>query len=585
MTSEARAGRRVWGTLAACGVTASLGVVDSFACKSSSSSAAPDASVETAAPLDCANDGGDWPMYGQNICNTRASAATAITPANAAGLGVKWQLTAAGDISATPAVVRGQIYVPDWGGMVSRIDAASGSVVWTQSVGELLGLASDGGSDGGDDGGSEGGDDGAVEDSGAGAAGSRSSAIAVARGTPVVSGSLVIFGLASSPAIMFALDQATGALVWQTTLDTNPYALVTSSPALDKGVLYVGVSSGEEGAGLGGDGGHVYTFRGSAVAIEAATGKLLWQTPMIDDDVYYNPDKSLAGYAGAAIWSGTPTVDRKRSQVYVTTGNNYAVPPAFMDGGNLPAGDRLESVVALDLATGKVRWSQRMTTGDVWTFELFNNHDWDIGCGANLFRATIDGVPHDIVGAGQKSGVYWAVDADTGAVLWKTQVGPGGHLGGIHWGTATDGTRIYVGVNDESGTAYTLGGKGAQAGMKTSVGSWAALEPATGDILWQTANPTMTAPVNGASVNGPVTIVNGVVFAGSMDNDGTMVALNAATGEVLPWNFKSGATVYGAPAVVDGVLYWGNGYPSRLFFGTEGRTLYALALGAPRGDH
>jgi polyvinyl alcohol dehydrogenase (cytochrome) len=523
-----------------------------------------------APPLDCAIDGGDWPMYGQNICNTRSSSNTAITAANVSQLAVSWQVTTAGDISATPAVVAGQIYFPDWSGMLYRVDAASHSIVWSRSVSDILGLG--GSADGGDDASAEE----AGDDAGAGAAGTRSSAVPVARGTPVVSGNLVIFGVDSSPAAMVAVDQATGARVWQTVLDPNPYALIASSPAIDQGVLYVGVSSVEEGAGLT-DPNHQYTFRGSVAALDPTTGNVLWQTPMIDDDVYYNPDKSLAGYAGAAVWSGTPTIDRKRGQIYVTTGNNYAVPAPLADGGTLPAGDRLESIVALDLATGKPRWSQRMTTGDIWNFALLANHDYDFGCGANLFQATISGVEHDMVGAGQKSGVYWALDADTGAVLWHTQVGPGGHLGGIHWGTAVDSQRIYVGVNDEVGSAYKLGGTGSQAGMTTSVGSWAALDPATGQILWQIANPTMTAPVNGASVNGPVTVINGVVLVGSMDDDGTMLALNAQTGDKL-WSYASGATVYGAPAIVDGVVYWGNGYPQRLFFGTPGNTLFAFSI-------
>jgi polyvinyl alcohol dehydrogenase (cytochrome) len=444
--------------------------------------------------------------------------------------------------------------------MVSRIDAASGTVVWTESVGQLLSPSNDAG----------------THDSGPGATGPRSSSVPVVRGTPVVTGSLVIFGLASPPAIVFALNKDDGKLAWQTTLDTHPYSVIASSPSLDGGVMYVGVSSGEEAADLLGLGSYPYSFRGSAAALDAATGAILWQTPMIDDDVYYNPDKSRAGYAGAAIWSGTPTVDRKRGLVYVTTGNNYAVPSAF-DGGALPVGDRIESIVALDLHTGQVRWSRRMTAGDVWTFHSPKDEDWDFGCGANLFHTTIDGVPHDVVGAGQKSGVYWAVDADSGEVLWKTQVGPGGHLGGIHWGTAVDSTAVYVGVNDEKGVAYTLGGKGPQAGKKTHVGSWAALDPATGDILWQIANPTMIAPVAGASVNGPVTVVNGVLLAGSMDRAGTMLALEASTGHVL-WTFQSGGTVYGAPAIVDGVVYWGSGYPKRLQFGTESKALYAFAV-------
>jgi polyvinyl alcohol dehydrogenase (cytochrome) len=369
--------------------------------------------------------------------------------------------------------------------------------------------------------------------------------------------------------------------VWQTTLDTNPYALIASSPALEAGRIYVGVSSGEEGASFN-DPKHVYTFRGSVAALDAATGKIMWQTPMIDDSVYYNPDRSLSGYAGAAVWSGTPAIDRKRHQLYVTTGNNYAVPPDVAEGGDLPAGDHVESILALDIDTGKVRWSERMTSGDVWTFGTMRGPDWDFGCGANLFQAVISGGWHDLVGAGQKSGVYWAVDADTGTVLWHTQVGPGGHLGGIHWGAAVDGKRIYVGVNDETATPYRLGGDGGQAGKMTNVGSWAALDPATGEILWQVANPSMTAPLNLASVNGPLAVVDDVVFAGSMDDAGTMFALHAATGDVL-WSYASGATVYSGPAIADGVVYWGNGYPQRLFFGSTGQTLFAFAVGADGG--
>ena len=170
------------------------------------------------------------------------------------------------------------------------------------------------------------------------------------------------------------------------------------------------------------------------------TGKVFWQTPMIEDSAYRKADGTLSGFAGAAVWS-SPTLDRKRKLLYVTTGNNYAASAAVVDGGApLPDGDHVESIVALDLETGAIRWSQRMTKGDIWNFGNFAGNDWDFGGSPNLFQIALDGGFHDVVGAGQKSGVYWAVDADTQAILWKTQVGPGGHLGGIQWGTATDGS-------------------------------------------------------------------------------------------------------------------------------------------------
>ena len=260
--------------------------------------------------------------------------------------------------------------------------------------------------------------------------------------------------------------------MWTTTLDTHPYAVITSSPVLDNGRIYVGVSSGEEGATLVDKSYTCCTFRGSVAALDATSGKVLWQTSMIDDAAYRNADGSLSGFAGVAVWS-TPAVDRNRKLLYVSTGNNYSASPAVVDAGApLPDGDHLESILALDLDTGAIRWSQRMTKGDVWNFGNFSGPDWDFGGGPNLLQVATDGGVRDIVGAGQKSGVYWAVDADTHAVLWSTQVGPGGHLGGIHWGTATDRTSVYVGVNDETGTKYKMGGSGDQGGKETGCRPW-----------------------------------------------------------------------------------------------------------------
>jgi len=567
------------------------------ACQSSSTYAqgtttSPPEATSPPAPLDCSQgDAGGWPMFAGNVCGTRTgSTFDPITPQTVSRLKTRWKFTAAGDISATPAVVGGQVYVGDWGGMFYRLDATTGQVVWARSVADFLnapspdaGASDDGAPEAapasgtGDDAGTGPGGSDAATAQGAGT-GLKLTFTPVVRNTPVVGQELVIVGVGTSPA-MVALDQDSGAVVWQTALDMHPFAVITSSPVLEDGRLYVGVSSGEEAAPLTSAGYGCCTFRGSVVALEATSGKVLWKTPMIDDATYRNADGTLSGFAGAAVWS-SPTLDRNRKLLYVSTGNNYSASPAVVDAGApLPEGDHVESIVALDLGTGAIRWSQRMTTGDIWTFGDTAGSDWDFGSGPNLFQVAIHGRLHDVIGAGQKSGVYWAVDADTHSVLWKTQVGPGGHLGGIQWGTATDGARIYVGVNDQTGTKYRLGGSGnAGDAGPTTVGSWAALDPASGATLWQVANPAMTAPLNGVSVNGPLSVVNGVVFGGSMDSEGMMYAFDAKSGKVL-WSFKSGGSVYGGAAIVDGVVYWGSGYPSsRLGFGSPGQALYAFAL-------
>ena len=114
------------------------------------------------------------------------------------------------------------------------------------------------------------------------------------------------------------------------------------------------------------------------------------------------------------------------------------------------------------------------------------------------------GGSRQLVGAGAKSGIYWALDAATGQVVWSTEAGPGSTLGGIEWGTATDGKRIYVAEANFDREAYP-----GNASLP-HWGSFAALDPATGQILWQTSDPS------GGNDLGAVSVSNGVVYGGSM---------------------------------------------------------------------
>ena len=167
--------------------------------------------------------------------------------------------------------------------------------------------------------------------------------------------------------------------------------------------------------------------------------------------------------------------------------------------------------------------------------------------------------------------MYTAFDPDTGDFLWGTQVGPGGTLGGIEWGSATDGERIYVAIANSSHLQYTTG-----TGVGTA-GSWSALDPTTGEILWQTPDP------NGALDTGPMTVANGVVYAPSTGaataSTPNMFALDAKTGKVL-WSFPSGGSVQAGAVVVDGVVYWGSGYKHLPLPGFVGNNkFYAFSLG------
>jgi polyvinyl alcohol dehydrogenase (cytochrome) len=250
--------------------------------------------------------------------------------------------------------------------------------------------------------------------------------------------------------------------------------------------------------------------------------------------------------------------------LYVTTGNNYSVPKGVCDKPGqtgctkAATSDHFDSILGLSLSTGAIDWGYRTEEGDTSTGACTTicGPDYDFGSMPNLIT-TANPATHQtehLVGAGQKSGYYWALDPSTGKLAWKTKVGPGGGGGGIEWGCATDGARVYCAEGDTEGKPYKLGGSGPHAGQTATSGSWAALDAATGKMLWQTPDP-QNVPDTGF-----VSTANGVVYADSNAASGTnMYALKAGTGAIL-WSFASGGSVRSGAAVVGSQIYWGTGY-------------------------
>ena len=501
--------------------------------------------------------GASWPYAGQNLSNTRfAASETILNPSTVGRLAVKWIFTTADDVAATPSVDAPghSLFVPDWGGNLYKINTNTGKVIWTQNM-TAYGLAPG----------------------------------TISRTTPVISGTTLV--VAASPylseleplgAYLLAIDTATGNLIWKVQPDPNVNALLTGSPVVYNGVVYIGVSSGEEYL-------MAPTFRGSVAAFSLATGALLWQT-------YTVPP----GYTGAPVWSSTPAVDTKRGSLYVTTGNNYTVPQSVESCEQLAAShpailacqdpaNYFDSVIALDLKTGAIKWGRRMVSDDAFTGACILNMpacpdptgaDYDFGSGANLFTTIINGQLVDVVGAGQKSGIYWALNPDNGNIIWLRQVGPGGKFGGIQWGTATDYEQIYVAVSNSRHTSFNL----QPSGMPWNGGSWAALGASAGKIKWQVVDPgtSTTVPGSPALALGPLTVANGVVYAPSMS--GCVYALDARSGAIL-WSYDTGASVNGGAAVVNGTVYWGTGYghfPKTSPLGTGSNRLFAFSL--PSGN-
>src|SRR5258705_1278893 len=129
----------------------------------------------------------------------------------------------------------------------------------------------------------------------------------------------------------------------------------------------------------------------------------------------------------------------------------------------------------------------------------------------------------DVVGIGAKSGVYTLLDAETGAFIWNTLIGPGGDQGGMEWGTAFDGDRIYASITNHHHIPYKLTQNGVISNPTVTGGSWAALDPTTGTIFWQTADPQVESlPGLGAVAEwdlAPASVRNGYLHASSRAHD------------------------------------------------------------------
>lgn len=519
-------------------------------------------SVFTAAPAAGADPTGQWPVAGQNPSDTHFSVSEhQISPANVGTLMPRWTLTTTGDVSATPTVYAGVVYVPDFGGTLWAVDAASGRVLWSHSIAGYTGVAGD-----------------------------------VSRTSPAVYGNELItgdgwlLGTNTGGARVFAVNRLTGQLLWSTKVDSFLGSVITGSPVVFGGVAYLGISSKEEGL-AGQPGYQCCVFRGAIVALNAQTGRIMWKTYTVPSN-NNGADTNLPGYySGVAVWGSSPVVDPVRGLLYLGTGNTYTVPAGVCTmpgqiGCTPPApNDQVDSLLALSLTTGAVVWADHTLSSDNFTGVCFQpgancGPDYDFGSAPNLFTTTDPktGRPEQLLGDGQKSGVYSAVDPATGKVIWTTSVGPGGIGGGIEWGSATDGHHIYVAEANSGHISYTLGGAGPSAGQTTTGGSWAALDAATGKILWQTPDPQT------AGDPGFVSAANGVVYAGSNAGTGNnMYALDAATGKIL-WSFASGGAVISGAAVVQGSLYWGSGYyfatcpPSQPSCGSNNK-VYAFSPG------
>ena len=497
-----------------------------------------------------AESAGNWNGWSPSPTNTRFQPAGGITREQVSKLKLKWAYGFAGDVTAfaAPTVLNGTVFVGSAGGVVQAVEARTGCLHWTfQANGPV-----------------------------------RSAIVAVANGSDYS----LLFG--DQIGWFYSLDAKTGHLVWKHRLDEHEGTRLTGAPAVYQGVVFVGAASWEESRAVEPHY-ECCTFRGSVTALRVTDGSQVWKTYTID------PPKKMRvntvgvqqwGPSGAPVWSA-PTIDPKRGAVYVTTGDNYSSPTTATS----------DAVMALDIATGKIRWFQQTTPNDAYTTACRehgancpeeNGPDYDFGSSA-LLLSLAGG--KDILVVGQKSGVVYGLDPDQkGKIVWQTRVGQGGRNGGVQWGMASDGQAVFAAVSDLAGVLNFQGPVGGAKFDPAKGGGLTALRPADGNKIWFAAPHPCDPPRTGCSPaqSQAVTAIPGVVFCGSVD--GHLRAFAAEDGKVL-WDFdtaknftavngveaKGGSLDGAGPVVAGGMLFVNSGYPRT--GGMAGNVLLAFAPG------
>ena len=368
-----------------------------------------------------------------------------------------------------------------------------------------------------------------------------------------------------------SLNAETGEVNWVVSGQaTDNQAMITGTPVVVGEKVIVPLS----GSGVITGGNPNYECcenHGAVTALSMATGEKLWEYHTMPS-AEYNGMVSATGVkqrgpSGAPIWT-TPTIDAKRGQVIVTTGENTSHPTTGTS----------DAIIALDLETGEENWVFQALENDMWNFACSangpnciiladtNSVDFDFGGPAIL----VESDDRELLVAGQKSGDLWALDPATGAVVWNQRVGEGTALGGNHWGIATDFERAFMTINDPENIL-----ENGQAGLYSFfLGSG---EPSWSYKVSPECNDQRSRRLRrceslfGFSAT-PLSVDGAVITAGL---DGRLFVFDSQTGEVIfkydtvqDYDTVNGVEGYGGSidshsiAAGSGMVFVGSGYGS-----------------------
>jgi polyvinyl alcohol dehydrogenase (cytochrome) len=503
----------------------------------------------------------DWNGFSPTTDNARFQKNTQINASNVANLKPKWVFAyPGGGVLGAPSSVGGRVFFGTRIGMVFALDAETGCTYWHSKPG-----------------------------------GSVKTSVVIGEIKSATAGgsSQFVAYYGNSKGIVFALDAVTGKELWRVKPDDHPHAGITGSFHIVDNKLYVPIMTAVEGGAASNGAYGCCTLRGSLIALDATTGQKLWQGYTITETpkpFRLNADGvQMYGPAGASVWS-PPTLDFVKGVSYVTTGQSRTD----------IAEDGSDSVIAMDLKSGKRTWGRQFTANDAWMPGCTGDKIGpncpkvlgpDTDFGSPVILQSLANGKRILIGA-QKSGAVHGLDPDdNGKSIWQTDLSidanlPKGRIlrdrenAGVVFGMASDGQKVYVAIADPTKTKGHI-----PSGVY-------ALDIATGKIIWRAPGQALPSCSWGAvgcagAQRTAVTIVEGVVFAGSAN--GHMFAYDAKTGAVL-WDYDTAKTfdaVNGVPAqggAVEGVttaitansLYLMSGYGS--YGGGVGNALIAFSL-------
>lgn len=424
--------------------------------------------------------------------NHHADTTLELAPESMGEMAVAWTIDTDGPVSHRPILAGDRVYFADWSGAAWSVDAETGETVWKTQAAENV-----------------------MSDwpwygfTGTGAMGDGRYYIATVSGDA------------------YALDMETGETLWSTSISDDPEGGNIGDMLYWDGLLYIGLSSVEEPLSKMVEGFEV-NFRGAVKALDAETGQLVWELPL-----------ALPPADGATVWSSF-AIDTDSNTLFFTTSNNYTV-----------ANELSDAMVAVDKDTGDVRWFDQVTNNDVWTMAEPKGPDYAFGAGPQLFETEIDGEQRNLVGAGQKSGVYYVWDRASGERVWTTTVGYGNVGGGIHGEASIGDDRIIIWGNNafpyENPADHPMDIK--------------AVDPATGEYLWVKSKAQPALQVSAGFLAGDI------YFVGSLD--GMVRAYDAQTGDKV-WTSEAHGPVASSLWFEDGLLLWGTGVPERFGGASDG---------------